>query len=103
MLASWMGGRKAALQIYGPPETERIVNALLTQVYDKDICWRATGEPALGGWKPIVAQDVIAGPIVDTGRWRVSAETVNHGDGSTSAGLFERWTCLGYGSRPMAK
>ena len=56
MLATWMGGRKDALQIYGPPETERIVNALVTQVYDKDIYWRATGEPALGGWKPVVAR-----------------------------------------------
>ena len=79
--ATWMGGRKDALQIYGPPETERIVNTLVTQVYDKDIYWRATGEPALGGWKPVVAKDVIAGPIVDVGRWRVRAETVNHGDG----------------------
>ncbi len=97
MLTSWMAGRKEPLRIYGPPETERIVNALLTQVYDKDIYWRATGEPALGGWKPVVAQDVIAGPILDTGRWRVSAETVNHGDGLDIPKAFlERWTCHGY-------
>ena len=97
MLASWMAGRKDALRIYGPPETERIANALLTQVYDKDIYWRSTGEPALGGWKPIAAHDVIAGPILDTGRWRVSAETVNHGDGLDIPKAFlKRWTCHGY-------
>ena len=97
MLATWMAGRKDALRIYGPPETERIVNALITQVYDKDIYWRAAGEPVLGGWKPVVAQDVIAGPIVDTGRWRVRAETVNHGDGLDIPRAFlDRWTCLGY-------
>lgn len=97
VLASWMAGRKEALRIYGPPETERIVNALLTQVYDKDITWRATGEPALGGWKPVEAQDVIAGPILDTGRWRVSAQTVNHGDGLEIPKAFlKRWTCHGY-------
>jgi ribonuclease BN (tRNA processing enzyme) len=97
MLATWMGGRQDALRIYGPPETERIVNALVTQVYDKDIYWRATGEPTLGGWKAVVAQDIIAGPIIDGGRWRISAETVNHGDGLDIPPAFlNRWTCLGY-------
>jgi ribonuclease BN (tRNA processing enzyme) len=97
MLATWMAGRKDALRIYGPPETERIVNALMTQVYDKDIYWRAAGEPVLGGWKPVVAQDIVAGPIVDTGRWRVRAETVNHGDGlDIPRDFLKRWTCLGY-------
>jgi ribonuclease Z len=97
VLASWMAGRTDALRIYGPPETERIVNALLTQVYDKDIYWRATGEPALGGWKPVVAQDVIAGPVLETDRWRVSAETVDHGDHLDIPPAFlRRWTCHGY-------
>jgi hypothetical protein len=31
-----MHGRKEALRIFGPPETRRIVDALLTQIYDKD-------------------------------------------------------------------
>ena len=97
MLATWMAGRKDALQIYGPPETERIVNTLVTQVYDKDIYWRAAGEPALGGWKPVVAKDVIAGPVVDVGRWRVRAETVNAWRWPRHpADFLRRWTCLGY-------
>jgi ribonuclease Z len=41
MLASWMKGRKTPLNIYGPPDTRRIVDALLTQVYDKDWEWRS--------------------------------------------------------------
>ena len=40
MLNSWMHGRKDDLRIYGPPDTERLVNTLVTQVYDKDITWR---------------------------------------------------------------
>ena len=44
-----------------------------------------------------MAQDVIAGPIIDVGRWRIRAETVNHGDGLDIPRPFlERWTCLGY-------
>lgn len=97
MLATWMGGRKGPLQIYGPPDTERIVNALLTQVYDKDIGWRSMGEPAMGGWKPVAATDVLGGLVLDTGRWRVHAETVQHGHGLDIPPAFlARWTCLGY-------
>jgi hypothetical protein len=44
-----------------PPETPRTVDALLTQVYDKDWQWRSLGEPALGRWKPTVAEDVAPG------------------------------------------
>jgi ribonuclease Z len=97
MLATWIGGRKGPLKIYGPPETARIVNALLTQVYDKDIYWRDKGEPTLGGWPPVEVEDIVAGPVVDTGTWRVSAATVNHGDGlGIPAPFLRRWTCFGY-------
>ncbi len=97
MLSTWMHGRKDALRIYGPPETRRIVDTLLTQVYDKDWQWRSIGEPALGGWKPVVAEDVATGLVLDTGRWKVSADIVNHGDGlGFPAAFLERWTCYGY-------
>ena len=46
MLSTWMYGRKEPLRIYGPPETKRIVDTLLTQVYDKDWQWRSIGEPS---------------------------------------------------------
>jgi ribonuclease BN (tRNA processing enzyme) len=97
MLATWLAGRKGPLKIYGPSETTRIVNALVTQVYDKDIYWRDKGEPTLGGWPPVEVQDILPGPVVDTGRWRVRAELVNHGDGlGIPESFMPRWTCLGY-------
>ena len=97
MLNSWMHGRKDDLRIYGPPDTERLVNTLVTQVYDKDIAWRDQGEPSFGGWKPVVATDIIPGPVLDTGRWKISAELVSHGDGlDMSPAFLARWMCLGY-------
>jgi ribonuclease Z len=97
MLATWMGGRKDALKIYGPPDTKRIVDALLTQVYDKDIGWRHMGEPAMGGWKPVDVTDIIAGDVVDTGRWKVTPHTVSHGHGlDIPAAFLHRWVCHGY-------
>lgn len=97
MLNTWLHGRKDALRIFGPPDTERLVNTLVTQVYDKDITWRDKGEPTFGGWKPVVATDIVAGPVIETDRWRVSAEMVRHGDGLGMPEAFlKRWTCLGY-------
>lgn len=97
MLSSWMHGRTEALRIYGPPETRRIVDALLTRVYDKDWQWRSVGEPSFGGWKPVIAEDVAPGTVLDTGRWKVDADVVNHGDGLGFPPEFlKRWTCYGY-------
>ena len=97
MLSSWMYGRKDPLRIYGPPETRRIVDALLTQVYDKDWQWRSIGEPSFGGWKPVVAGDVAPGLVLETPRWKVSADVVVHGDGLGFPPAFlRRWVCYGY-------
>src|SRR5262245_6483187 len=97
MLSSWMYGRKDPLRIYGPPETRRIVDVLLTQVYDKDWQWRSTGEPSFGGWKPVVAEDVAPGLVLETPRWRISADLVVHGDGLGFPPAFlRRWMCYGY-------
>jgi ribonuclease Z len=97
MLSTWMYGRQEPLRIYGPPDTQRIVDVLLTQVYDKDWQWRSMGEPALGGWKPVVVEDVGTGLVVDTGRWRVIADIVNHGDGlGFPPDFLKRWICYGY-------
>jgi ribonuclease Z len=96
-LASWMHGRKDPLRIFGPPETRRILDALLTQVYDKDWQWRSLGEPALGGWKPVIAEDVAPGVVLETARWKVSADTVVHGDGlGLPPAFLKRWQCYGY-------
>lgn len=61
-LATWMHGRKQPLRVYGPPETRRIVDALLTQVYDKDWQWRSAGEPSFGGWSSCPRGRCSAGP-----------------------------------------
>ncbi len=97
MLATWMYGRKETLRIYGPPETRRIVDALLTQVYDKDRQWRSLGEPSFGGWKPVAAEDVAPGLVVESSGWKVIADTVVHGDGLGFPPAFlKRWSCYGY-------
>ena len=96
-LNTWLSGRREALRIYGPPETRRIVDALITQVYDKDIEWRSNGEPAFGGWAPVQVTDCVPGTVLDTGEWRVSAETVVHGHGLDLPPAFlRRWICYGY-------
>jgi ribonuclease BN (tRNA processing enzyme) len=96
-LATWMHGRNEPLRIFGPPETRRIVDVLVTQVYDKDWQWRSLGEPSFGGWQPVVAEDVAPGLVLDSGRWQVSADTVIHGDGLGFPPAFlKRWTCYGY-------
>jgi ribonuclease Z len=97
VLSSWLTGRQQVLRIFGPPDTRRIVNALLTQVYDKDIEFRDQGEPAIGGWKPVEVTEVGAGLVCETPRWRVSAEHVVHGHGlDVPAAFRRRWVCLGY-------
>jgi ribonuclease Z len=97
ILSSWMHGRKAPLNIYGPPDTKRIVDALLTQVYDKDWTWRSEGEPTFGGWAPVMTEDVAPGPVLDTGRWKVTAGTVVHGNGlGLRPAFLARWNCYGY-------
>ena len=104
MLSSWMHGRKEALRIYGPPETRRIVDTLLTQVYDKDWQWRSAGEPSFGGWKPVVAEDIAPGAVVEGGSWKVLADRVQHGDTlGFSPAFLQRWTCLGYRLWPRAR
>jgi ribonuclease BN (tRNA processing enzyme) len=97
ILSTWMHGRKAPLDIFGPPDTRRIVDALLTQVYDKDREWRSKGEPSFGGWSPVVTEDVAPGLVIDTGRWKVTADTVIHGNGlGLPPAFLSRWNCYGY-------
>ncbi|PON18230.1 MBL fold metallo-hydrolase [Candidatus Entotheonella serta] len=98
MLTSWLMGRQHDLQVLGPPGTTSIVNALLTQVYDKDIEFRDKGEPAIvGGWKPVVGTDILSGLVYDSGTWQVYAEIAKHGHDLQLPDAFKhRWVCLGY-------
>lgn len=97
MLATWMHGRKGPLHIYGPPDTRSISDAMLNQVFAKDWQWRSMGEPTFGGWKPVVAEDVGPGLVLDRGDWRVSADVVEHGNGlGFPEDFLRRWICYGY-------
>ena len=96
-LSTWLAGRREALRVFGPPETRRIADALLTQVYDKDIEWRSEGEPSFGGWQPVVVTDCVPGVVHDAGAWRVMADVVVHGHHLALPPAFvKRWTCYGY-------
>ena len=96
-LSSWFEGRRETLTFHGPPDTKRLLNTLVTQVYDKDIEWRSDGEPVFGGWAPAVGRDVAPGLVLETANWRVSADTVVHGHGlGYSPAFLKRWICYGY-------
>lgn len=97
-LTTWLEGRKAPLVIEGPPDTRRIVDALLTQVYDKDHTWRGLGEPTFGGWAPVTARDVAPGERVDGKGWHAVAREVSHGNGlgTLPDSFLRRWTCYGW-------
>jgi ribonuclease Z len=98
MLNTWLEGRKERLLVEGPPDTARLVNALLTQVYDKDYLWRSLGEPAHGGWAPVEACDIGVGEVIEGKGWRATAEEVAHGHGlpTMPASFLRRWVCYGW-------
>lgn len=96
ILSSWLMGRTAPLTLYGPPETKRIVDTLLHQVYDKDIAFRE--HEALNSPRPPVeVTDIMSGVICETPDWRIVAEIVDHGSRLDFPEAFRRrWVCLGY-------
>ena len=96
ILSSWLMGRTQPLRLYGPPETRRIVETLIRQVYDKDIEFRVH-EAGDGAWPIVETTDILAGPVVEGDGWRVTAEIVDHGNRLDFPDAFrQRWVCLGY-------
>ena len=94
ILSTWLQGRPGALRVYGPAGTAEIVSALIDKVYAKDIRFRAEGEPAIGGWKPVEVRETGAGLVCEGGGWKVYAEFVEHGQG---LGIPDfDWVTLGY-------
>ncbi len=94
ILSTWLQGRPGALRVYGPAGTAEIVTALIDRVYAKDIRFRAEGEPAVGGWKPVEVEETGAGLVCEGVGWKVYAEHVEHGQG---LGIPDfDWTTLGY-------
>jgi ribonuclease Z len=96
MLSSWLLGRAEPLRLFGPPETRRIVDTLLHQVYDKDIEFRVH-ESLNHPWQPVETTDILSGLVCETPNWRVTAEIVDHGNRLEFPEAFkQRWVCLGY-------
>jgi ribonuclease Z len=96
ILSSWLMGRTRPLRLFGPPETKRIVETLIHQVYDKDIEFRVR-ESLNTAWQPVDVTEIISGPVCETPDWRITAELVDHGNGLGFPDAFrQRWVCLGY-------
>ncbi len=96
LLTSSLMGRAGPLQVYGPPETRRIVDTLLGQVFDKDIEFRVH-EAGNTPWPPTHTTDILAGPVCEGDGWRITAEVVDHGSRLDFPEAFrQRWVCLGY-------
>jgi ribonuclease Z len=96
ILSSWLMGRTRPLRLFGPPETRRIVETLVHQVYDKDIEFRVH-EAGNVPRQPIETTDILAGPVCEGIGWRITAEIVDHGNRLDFPDAFrQRWLCLGY-------
>lgn len=95
LLTAWHNGRTTPIHVYGPPGTAAIVNALLTQVYARDIDFTLFMDPDGVDIRDLVqVNEVSEGVVCDTGAYRVEAAYVDHGN---SLGLSPaRWPCLGY-------
>jgi len=105
IITSAMRGRERTLPIYGPPGTAQIVDALLNQVYAKDIRFRLEEDRNVRhhghNWRQrpesirdVAVHEVGAGVVATGDGWRVIADNVMHGD-FPNAPDFD-WRCLGY-------
>lgn len=99
MLTAWHNGRTEPLPIYGPPGTAQIVDALLTQVFAKDIMFSQVLAPDGSNIQDIIQVTEIAPENLTDWQvigpsWQMTAGLVNHGN---TLGLpVSQWCCLGY-------
>ncbi len=95
LLTAWHNGRETPLNVYGPPGTTEIVAALLGQVYARDIAFTLLNEADAVDIRDLLEVKVVTpGYIHESGRWKVFAAYVEHGN---SLGLSrDEWPCLGY-------
>ena len=91
IITSAMRGRERTLQIYGPPATRQIVDALLNGVYASDIRFRIEEDRNVRddghSWRQrpesirdVAVHEVGAGVAAEGDGWRVIADFVKHGD-----------------------
>lgn len=105
IITSAMAGRERTLPVYGPVGTRKIVDALLNQVYDRDIRFRVEEDRSVRAhglnWstrpesiRDVAVHEVGAGLAAEGDGWRVTSDFVRHGD-FPDAPDFD-WRCLGY-------
>ncbi|MFN2601443.1 MAG: MBL fold metallo-hydrolase [Gemmatimonadaceae bacterium] len=75
----WIQGRRAPLDIYGPPGTNHLVSGIL-DAYSEDIAERiaSSGGPSADGWKSVV-HEIKEGVVFQDSRITVRAFPVPHG------------------------
>ena len=74
-LASWVLGREAPLQVYGPEGTEEFCRVLFGKLYAQDIQSRLTRKKAI----EIKAHDILKeGKVLSTPRFHISAAITDH-------------------------
>ena len=100
MVAAWNNGRTDELEIFGPPGTGEIVDALLHQVYARDIEFRIAEEWALG--RPLehpksflTVREVLSRTIDLAHGVTVVVDQVEHGGSALGLNLSQ-WSAVGY-------
>jgi len=75
----WIQGRRAPLDIYGPPGTNHLVSGIL-DAYSEDIAERISGSggPSPEGWKSVVHEITAEGVVFQDSRITVRAFPVPH-------------------------
>jgi len=112
IISTAMAGREKPLTIYGPAGTEKIVTALLEQVYAQDIRFRIEEDKDIkrkgGSWdeRPeaislVDVHEVGRGLVAQGDGWKVFANFVKHGD-FKHVPDFD-WHCLGYRTEAEGK
>ncbi|MCB0165062.1 MAG: MBL fold metallo-hydrolase [Anaerolineae bacterium] len=95
LLTAWHNGRQQPINVFGPPGTAAIVEALFNQVYARDILFALFTEPETLDISHLVRVfDATPGLVVHQPQMRVYAQYINHGN---SLGLSQtEWPCLAY-------
>jgi len=100
IMAAWNNGRTNTLAIFGPPGTGEIVDALLDQVYARDIEFRIAEEWALG--RPLdhprsflTVREVLSTTIDLDNGVSVVVDQVEHGGTALDLDLSQ-WSTVGY-------
>jgi ribonuclease Z len=99
LLSVWHADHPPPLHVIGPQGTDGIVDALLTQVYAREIAFsmrlaQAMNAPMHDIVALLAVETIAPGAFVDGGVWRVQVAAVEHGE---RLGLsYAEWPCLGY-------